>query len=253
MRIKGSYLALGIAVSLTSGYSIARADAPHWSYYGETGPNHWGELSAEFATCKSGQAQSPVNIGRQTIGMLPPLQVHYRSSPIFVVNTGHSIKIEVPQGSHLTVDGKDYELKQFHFHTPSEHASSGRQLAMEIHFVHESRDGELAILAVLARTTYRPHPTLNRIWEFLPHQAGETNIPARLRINPVSLIPANRDYATYLGSLTTPPCTEGVRWFVLQTPLRVSRAQVEKLALGIIGDNARPVQPLNGRTITANR
>lgn len=251
MLTKGC-IALCLTISLASGYSVSRAEAPHWGYYGDIGPDYWGDLSEEFTSCKTGKAQSPINIGRQVMGRLPPLQIRYRSSPIILINNGHSIKIEVPPGNQLTIAGKDYELKQFHFHTPSEHARSSYRLPMEIHFVHKSRDGELAFLAVLARITYRPNPILKRIWEYIPQEAGETAAPARLHINPVSLVPVKRDYLTYQGSLTTPPCTEGVRWIVMQEPLRVSRDQVDRLTRGI-GDNARPVQPLNDRTVTANR
>lgn len=252
MLTKGCYIALCLTLALASGYSVSRAEAPHWGYFGDIGPDHWGDLDEEFATCKAGNAQSPINIGQQIMGRLPPLHLHYRSSPIVVINNGHSIEIEVPPGNILTLAGKDYELKQFHFHTPGEHAHSAYRLPLEIHFVHESRDGELAVLAALARTSYRPHPTIKRIWEYIPQQTGEAVAPARLRINPISLFPVKRDYATYQGSLTTPPCTEGVRWVVFQEPLRVSRDQVEKLSRGI-GDNARPLQPLNDRTVTANR
>jgi carbonic anhydrase len=252
MLTKGCCLAFCLTLSFAFGQSVAGAEAPRWGYYEDIGPDHWGDLSEEFATCKSGKAQSPINIGRQVVGRLPPLQFRYRASPINVINNGRSIIIEVPPGNRLTIAGKDYELKQFHFRTPSEHARSAYRLPMEIQFVHESQDGELAVLAVLARTTYRPNPILNRIWEHIPRQPGEMAAPARLRINPISLLPVKRDYATYQGSLTTPPCTEGVRWIVFQEPVRVSRDQVDKLARGI-GDNARPLQPLNGRTVKANR
>jgi carbonic anhydrase len=228
--------------------SQASGSGSHWGYYGDEGPDHWGDLSEKFATCKTGEAQSPINITTRTPANLPPLQIQYRASNLEIVNNGHTIQVNVEPGSRLLVNDKSYELKQFHFHTHSEHELDGHYLPMEMHFVHKSDDGELAVIGVLARTTYRDNPVLARIWEQMPQKAGESVKPPRLRLNPVSLMPAARDYVTYSGSLTTPPCTEGVRWIVMQQPARVSGQQVQQFTK-TISDNARPVQPLNDRQV----
>jgi carbonic anhydrase len=236
-----SLIGSALAVQASSG------DA-QWGYYGHEGPDHWGDLSTDFATCKTGQAQSPINIDTAIPATLPPLHLQYRASNLELVNNGHTIQVNVEPGSHLQINNTSYELKQFHFHTHSEHELSGHYLPMEMHFVHQNNDGEFAVIGLLARTTYRDHPVLARLWEHMPRQAGETVKPPRLRLNPVSLIPPSRDYVTYQGSLTTPPCTEGVRWIVLQQPARVSRQQIQQFT-DTISDNARPVQPLNQRQI----
>jgi carbonic anhydrase len=158
----------------------------------------------------------------------------------------------VQPGSEIMLGGKAYELKQFHFHTPSEHTLDGRPLPMEIHFVHQATDGGIAVIGVLVRNSYRPHPILRRLWRYLPAHPGDHNDAGGLRINPVALLPPHRNYVTYTGSLTTPPCSEGVHWIVMLTPLRTIRQEVDLFA-HLIGDNARPVQPLNGRTVLGTR
>jgi carbonic anhydrase len=232
--------------------ALAASEGTHWGYFGDIGPAHWGDLNAEFATCKQGQAQSPINIGRRQPASLGPLRVRYRPTGLELVNNGHTVQVNVEPGSSLTVEGKEYELKQFHFHTPSEHTLLGRPLPLEIHFVHQAQDGALAVIGVFGQNSYRAHPALDRIWAHLPTKKGDRNTAGGLRLNPVTLLPDRHDYVAYDGSLTTPPCSEGVRWIVLQTPLRTTRQQIRFFS-HLIGDNARPAQPLNGRQVSMNR
>jgi carbonic anhydrase len=245
-------LFLSLALIFAAGQAAAESGSTHWGYFGDIGPSHWGDLSADFATCKTGREQSPVNLGRGEPANLRPLQIHYRASSLELVNNGHTVQVNVEPGSWLRFNNKEYELQQFHFHTPSEHEVYARELPLEIHFVHKSRDGELAVIGVLARFSYRPHMALNRIWEYLPMPAGEKSNAGGIHLNPISLLPMKRDYLTYQGSLTTPPCSEGVRWIVFREPVRISDSQVRKFTRAV-GDNARPVQPLNGRTVSAFR
>jgi carbonic anhydrase len=246
------HLARGAALGalLFAGSGIPAAEPPHWGYYGETGPAHWGELSPAYADCRDGQAQSPINLGPSQPAGLAPLRLRYRASPVELVNNGHTVQVNVGAGSLLTLDGKDFELKQLHFHTPSEHTLLGRSLPLEIHLVHQAGDGELAVIGVLAQAGFRPHPLLRQLWKHLPARAGDHSQAGGLRINPAGLLPPTHHYVTYSGSLTTPPCSEGVRWVVMQSPLRITRQQAERFSR-LIGDNARPVQPGNGRPVFA--
>ncbi len=247
LRILTAFTALGIAVS-----GPLAAETGHWGYYDELGPTHWAELDPAYATCGKGKAQSPINIGFTEAAPLRPPQFQYRATGLEVVNNGHTIQFNVDPGSRLKFAGKDYELKQFHVHTPSENEVNGRELAMEIHLVHQSTDGELAVIGVLARPSRRPHHALRRLWEHLPEEKGDSNKAGGLRMNPITLLPMKHDFVSYQGSLTTPPCSEGVRWLVMRTPLRVSRSQADRITR-IFGENARPVQPLNDRKVISGR
>jgi len=231
---------------------IVQAEAGHWGYFGELGPSHWAELDPAYKTCGKGKSQSPINLGLADHVRMPPPQFRYRSSTLEAINNGHTVQFNVEPGSQLRFNDKLYELKQFHFHTPSEHEVNSRQLALEIHLVHQSSDGELAVVGVMARPARRGHHALKRLWDHLPEKKGSTNQAGGLRMNPITLLPFKRDFMTYEGSLTTPPCTEGVRWIVMREPLAVSDNQVETFTR-LIGGNARPVQPLNDRKVVTNR
>lgn len=235
-----------------SGHAVNAAELPVWGYYGETGPNHWGELDPDFATCAKGQAQSPINIGLSQVTQMRPPQFRYKASKLELVNQGRGVIAKVEPGSWLHIDGKKYELKHFEFRTPSEHKVRGRELAMELQFVHQNPQGETAIVGVLARVTFRPHAVLKRIWAHLPSEPGKSSDMGGMRLNLISLLPMKHDFVTYQGSLTHPPCSEGVRWLVMQTPIRVSKKQVDTFTR-LIGNNARPVQALNGRKLLKRR
>ncbi len=223
------------------------AQAPHWSYSGDTGPAHWGDLSPEYAACSQGKEQSPVNITNAQHANLPIIEFDYKSSALDVINNGHTIESEYDPGSSITIDGKTYTLVQFHFHHVSENALNGKHSPLEGHLVHKSADGKLAVVAVFFDVG-RANPAIATVWANMPKTAVNENKPSGGKVNASLLLPDNREYYTFPGSLTTPPCTEGVTWLVMSHKMTVSKEQIAAFA-AIDPDDARPVQPLNGRKI----
>ena len=218
----------------------------HWGYKGHNGPTHWGALDPAYKLCDTGRRQSPIDIVSPEINpLLKPLAPHYRETEVTVVNNGHAIQVNCDKGSTLIFDEEAYILLQFHFHSPSEHQIGRKPFAMETHLVHQGPSGELVVIGVLT-VEGRENGVLAKFWGQIPPMEGE--VETGTLINVADLLPADPHYYTYDGSLTTPPCTEDVRWFVMKEPLEVSRAQVDAF-LGVIGANARPVQPLNDRVI----
>jgi len=234
------------ALFAASGHSGA-----HWSYAGETSPAHWGDLKSEFSTCKSGKQQSPINItGAHSSAALPAITPRYQSVPLHVLNNGHTIQVNIAPGSHITVAGKQYELLQFHFHSPSEHEVDGTPADMVAHLVHKAADGQLGVIGVLMKKAGN-NPLIEKIWKHLPVHQGEYS-KAAITINAGDLLPKTLDYYHYSGSLTTPPCSEGVNWMVLKNTVEVSADQVRAFT-NIFQKSTRPVQPLNGRSLKASR
>ena len=223
-----------------------------WSYEGATGPEHWGDLKSEFAACLAGKEQSPVDIGQVDIkpGTLPEIQFHYKDTPLDLVNTGHSIQVNDAAGSFMDVGGERYQLRQLHFHHPSEERIDGQSFDMVIHLVHANSKGDLAVVAVLVRIG-AANETFGKIESSFPETPSERKPPG-VQINPSGLLPPKASYYTFRGSLTTPPCTEGVTWFVLKTPITISADQVKAFA-AIFPHNARPIQPLGSRIIQSIR
>lgn len=222
-----------------------------WAYDGDGGPDHWGKLKPEYATCVSGKRQSPIDI-RDGIGVdLEPIQFNYRPSPFRVVDNGHTIQVTVGGGSSITLLGKRYDLVQFHFHRPSEERINGKSFEMVAHLVHKAEDGRLAVVAVLLERG-QEHPLIQTIWNNLPLERNEDVMPPGVAIDLAQLLPESRQYYTYMGSLTTPPCSEGVLWLVLKTPQQMSPEQMAIFAR-FYRNNARPVQPSFGRLIKESR
>lgn len=234
----------------TENDSTHAKDAPHWTYTGSEGPEFWGDLSENFTTCKIGSNQSPIDIkGSLLDANLPPIPFKYSMlTPSTIVNNGHTVQVNMWSGGEITVDGIKFKLKQFHFHTPSENKINGQNFPLEAHFVHLSDKNEIAVVAIV----FAPgtdDPTLKNLWTNLPMNAGDS-----VKLDSNSLKPLEFDdklvnYYRFNGSLTTPPCTEGVRWIVMKQPFHVSKAQVEKLQKALKQANNRPVQPLNARVI----
>ena len=223
---------------------------PHWSYTGNTAPRYWGELSPEFATCKQGKNQSPIDLRDvQALGTqgLATLDIVYKPVPLKIINNGHSVQVNYPLGSYIKVGGHRYELLQYHFHTPSEHHKEGFAYPMEMHFVHRDGDGNLAVMGVLFQEGER-NPHLDSLLKRLPKEAGKQEIFNDLKLNPVNFIPVNTEFYKYSGSLTTPPCTEGVYWMVFKHPIEASAQQIMKMN-ELMGENARPVQPMFSRDL----
>lgn len=221
--------------------------AQHWGYSGEAAPENWSKLDPKFAVCGIGRNQSPIDLTGFVEAELKPLKLEYKAGASDIVNNGHTVQIDYAPGSALTVDGRRFELKQFHFHSPSENRIGGKQFPLEGHFVHADKDGNLAVVAVMFREG-AANPFLAKLWEKMPAKAGEkAALPAGL--SAASLLPADRDYYRFNGSLTTPPCSEGVWWLVIKKTATVSKAQVEQFAKAVGFANNRPVQPVNARPV----
>lgn len=222
------------------------AHAPHWTYEGATGPNVWAQLSPEFATCATGSRQSPIDIREGIKLELEPVQFEYRQSGFQVIDNGHTIQANVAAGNYMRVMGRRFQLVQFHFHRPSEELIDGRPAEMEVHMVHKDPDGKLAVVAVLLERGTR-QAAIQQVWNNLPLEKNE-EVAAGSRIDPTQLLPENRKYYAYMGSLTTPPCTEGVLWIVMKQPVQASSDQLDLFAR-LYPMNARPVQATAGRLI----
>lgn len=217
-----------------------------WAYQGPSGPEHWHELSPEFKQCGTGQRQSPIDIREGIPVELDPIQFDYKLSAFRVIDNGHTVQVNVESGNRILVNGRRYELVQFHFHRPSEERLNGRQFEMVAHLVHKDLEGKLAVIAVLIEEG-KGHPIVQQVWNNLPlekrtEQAGMQGLDLQ------QLLPEDRRYVTYMGSITTPPCTEGVLWMVMKKPVSVSAQQIAIFSR-LYPMNARPVQPLGDRLI----
>lgn len=224
----------------------------HWSYKGETGPKHWAEIEKQ-SNC-DGNFQSPINIVNfKTDSQLKPLQIHYSEQTILhdVTNNGHSIQYNFEAGDYVLIDQDSFQLKQFHFHEPAEHTIKGMRYPLEIHLVHQNKNKKFVVLSVMAQEGRNSAP-FQFLENFLPLQKGETKFINKA-FNIESTLPKNRNYFTYKGSLTTPPCTENVEWFVFQNPIEVSLEQVELLKYLMPINNYREEQPVHGRAIRATQ
>lgn len=217
----------------------------HWDYAGDNGPENWGK---HFATCGTGKSQSPVDITGPFEKANFALKTDYKPGALKILNNGHTIQVNVPPGSSIKLGDESYELVQYHFHRPSEEKIDGKPMAMVTHMVHKSASGKLAVIGVLMRESATPNKTLWSIWKNMPKAEGPEVTVAGVSINPASLLPETPGYFTYDGSLTTPPCSEGVRFFIMKHPIGIQKEMVDSFPFKM---NARPVQPLNGRKIAA--
>lgn len=251
MKLFRSSLVVAAAVVASSwGAAAFAADhAAHWSYKGGAGPGHWSDLDEKFEACRLGRNQSPIDIRDKDAAKaaLPAIEFDYHSSPLSIVDNGHTIQVNYAPGSGITVGGKRYELVQFHFHKPSEERLNGKAYPMVAHLVHRAADGTLAVVGVLLERGARL-PVVATVFDNLPRRAGETLDVPGVSIDVAALLPQSKAYYTFTGSLTTPPCSEGVTWFVLKQPSHISAAQVAQFGRRY-AMNARPVQPLNGRSV----
>lgn len=238
----------GLGLDLTSQYPALAAELGRpWGYGGDTGPEHWGELSPEFQVCGLGREQSPIDLHHPISADLTPLILAYQPAPLMVLNNGHTIQVNINGGNTLDLDGKTYRLRQFHFHHPSEHTVAGAAFPMEVHFVHTHADGSLVVLGVFIQAGAE-NPALQPIWEAMPtHKSAVLTVPD-VAIDPSDLLPSEDNTFRYFGSLTTPPCSEMVTWLVFQRPIEASRAQIDQFGQ-IFAHNARPVQPQNRRIL----
>jgi carbonic anhydrase len=218
----------------------------HWAYSGDTGPESWGRLKPEFQQCMLGKRQSPIDIRDGIPVQLDPIQFEYRPSAFRVVDNGHTVQVNVEPGNSIVVMGHRYDLLQFHFHRPSEERINGRQFEMVAHLVHKDLDGKLAVVAVLMDQG-KLHPLVQQVWNNLPlEKNSEQGALTQIDLN--LLLPEQRHYYTYMGSLTTPPCSEGVLWMVMKNPAAMSREQIQVFSK-LYPMNARPIQQASGRLI----
>lgn len=217
-----------------------------WAYQGPSGPAHWHELSPEFKACGMGQRQSPIDIRDGIPVELDPIQFDYKLSAFRVIDNGHTVQVNVEPGNRILVNGRRYDLQQLHFHRPSEERLNGRQFEMSAHLVHKDLEGKLAIVAVLIEEG-KGHPIVQQVWNNLPLEK-HTEQAGLQGIDLLQLLPEDRRYVTYMGSLSTPPCTEGVLWMVMKKPVSVSAQQISIFSR-LYPMNARPTQPDHGRLI----
>lgn len=227
--------------------TVAYGEGPHWGYSGEAGPQNWGKLDARFIACEIGRNQSPVDLAKFVEADLEPISFSYSAGTTEILNNGHTVQVNYTPGSSITVNGNTFELKQFHFHAPSENTLNGKHFPMEAHFVHADANGNLAVVAVMFEEG-GANDLLTSLWTKMPGKAGEKNaLPATHSI--AALLPAKHDYYRFNGSLTTPPCSEGVWWLVLKQPAMASKAQIEQFSKVMGHPNNRPVQARNARPI----
>ena len=224
------------------------ADETEWGYTGETGPEHWGEMAPEFAMCAEGFAQSPIDIRDPGEVDLVDIEFQYGQSNSMITNNGHTIQVNVAAGSHIIYNGISYDLLQFHFHHPSEHTIDGVAAPMEIHFVHQDpNSGMLAVVGVLLEQGDADNEAYKVVMDDMPSDVEEAQVMGQA-LALESLLPEERAYYTYQGSLTTPPCSEVVRWLLLDTPVHLSGAQIDAFA-EMYAYNARPTMPLGKRDL----
>jgi len=227
-----------------------------WSYEGAAGAEHWGSLDPDYAACTAGREQSPIDIRNAKKAELPAIRFEYKSGPLnYLINNGYTIRVnyhDAPDsGNFLIAGGKRYQLTQFHFHRPSEEYIRGKPYDMVVHLMHQASDGKVAGVAVLLKAG-SANATIQHIWEHMPRTQGKEEEVDGVEVDPAGLLPSNAAYYTYMGSLTAPPCSEGVTWIVLKTPVEISPEQIDAFAK-LYPHDVRPLQPLNGRVVKESR
>ena len=232
--------------------STAQEHPEHaWDYGDILGPSHWGELKPEFATCKTGHQQSPIDIRNTRKAALPPIRFEYKPSPLHIIDNGHTIMVNYSAGSFIFVGDKKYALKQFHFHRPSEEKINGKSFDMTVHLVHADDGGKLAVVAVLLQQG-EDNVLVNELWKDLPKEKDKEESFDNIQIDVSQILPPDRGYYTFAGSLTTPPCSEHVTWFVLKHPTTVSAEESQRFSQ-LYRDDARPTQPLYDRIVQESK
>jgi carbonic anhydrase len=232
-------------VLLASG-SVYAGSGAHWGYSGHEGPENWAKLSPDNLTC-AGKNQSPINLSGFIEADLPPIRFDYRPGGTEILNNGHTVQVNYEKGSHITLDGRTFNLLQFHFHAPSENHINGRSYPMEAHLVHADQEGNLAVVAVMFEEGLA-NRGLESAWSMMPKHVGEKKILSGA-VGVDNILPENRDYYRFGGSLTTPPCSEGVRWLVMKEAVTASKQQIEAFAHVLHEPNNRPLQAVNARVV----
>lgn len=227
--------------------SYAESEKVEWGYDTENGPDVWGQLSPEYIFCAEGTRQSPLDLVNSTAVKLPAIVFNYQPTALNIRNNGHTIEVASTEENWIEIDGTRHELLQFHFHAPSEHTLAGKSFDMEMHLVHKSKNNALSVIGVLIERGSN-RAAFDSLLAHLPNTPGEVQRIEHITINADDLLPSARRAYRYDGSLTTPPCSEGVKWFVLTTPIELSEVQIAAFT-AIVHANNRPVQSLNGREL----
>jgi carbonic anhydrase len=239
-----------LLIPMVSSGQEQKDPAHSWDYGKATGPKHWSELSPEFAACKSGHQQSPIDVRETQKADLPPIRFDYKAAPLRIIDNGHTIEVDYPPGSSISVGAKTYQLVQFHFHHPSEEHIRGKRSELEAHLVHSDSEGHKVVVAVLINPG-RENDFLQSIFSHVPHEK-EKEESMDVMVDATRLLPEGRSFYTFSGSLTTPPCTENVTWFVMKNPVEASASQI-KLFAKIYKNDARPIQALSGRVVSESQ
>jgi carbonic anhydrase len=253
LRIFLTFVLAVTAVAHSQQSTTPAAAAPtgaQWSYYGKRGPTNWGKLDPGYAACSKGKLESPIDIRNAKLDRaLAPIALHYLSGPVTLFNEGHTIRGIVPAGNYIVFNGTRYDLQQFHFHHPAEHLVNGKLADLEIHLVHKSASGEFVVIAVLVKEG-QVNGSLAALWPSLPRTVGASTT-LQDPFDPAGLLPADQGYWAYTGSLTAPPCTEGVHWLIMENPTQLAGDQLDAFAR-LYPDNARPVEATRGRKVEAS-
>jgi carbonic anhydrase len=243
----------GCACCLAAGRLGAAAPGPsgsgghaHWSYAGNTGPEHWGTLQPDFKVCELGLEQTPIDLRASVKGEPGAVALDYKPQPLRIVNSGHTIQVNTDPGCVCSIGATRYELLQFHFHHPSEHLLAGKPFDMECHFVHRSSAGALAVVGVFIKAGAR-NAAFAPVFDAMPRSQGP-EVRASATVDPAAMLPREGGYFRYMGSLTTPPCSEGLTWTVFRQPVEASSEQIRQFA-ALFPNNARPVQRTNRRFV----
>ncbi|MCK5918248.1 MAG: carbonic anhydrase family protein [Cocleimonas sp.] len=223
--------------------------APHWGYAGAEGAANWGKLSPKFTACEAGRNQSPVDLKDVVDADLPVIKFKYNMlSPADIVNNGHTVQVNLWSGGEITLDGEQFTLKQFHFHTPSENTINGKHFPLEAHLVHLNKKNEIAVVAIMFEPG-KDDELLTALWKDIPLNAGDSHKLDSKALRAMEFESELTSYYRFNGSLTTPPCTEGVRWIVMKATRHISKAQLSTFEKALTEPNNRPVQPLNARVV----
>lgn len=239
------------ATGKNAGTEVTKINSSHWSYEGETSPEHWGELDLANSACVNGSEQSPINIEFSQVEnekAAEDLQINYEPTSFSLMNNGHTVQANAASGSNsILIEGREYRLAQFHFHTPSEHQFNGKNYEMELHLVHKDSNGKITVLGVMIQEG-EENKNLADVWGILPKEETDKDIPLNESVDLKALLPEDQTAFHYEGSLTTPPCTEEVKWTIFEMPIEMSKEQIEAFRQ-IFSDNHRPVQSLNNRKV----
>lgn len=237
------------AFALALAVPAAAAENQHWTYEGKHGADRWGQLDEKYALCEAGIMQSPIDLGKANAKGLIDVSTDYHSGPLSILNNGHTIQANFAQGSTMTSGDVLFNLLQVHFHTPSEHLVDGQSFPLTAHFVHASEEGKLAVLGIMF-IEGAANQELGKLIKAAPTSKADVVTVSGSTFDPAQLIPEKLEVYRYMGSLTTPPCSEGVNWHVVKKPVTASKSQIAAMTK-IMGNNARPAQLLNGRLLVA--